>query len=89
MIPRSRSKAEDRKKEKNDGNTNGQATHGARKPPWQFFLYICEPKESHTQIFSLKFKADLNSKWLPGNLPHYTTGLLFLESIIKVTLRFC
>ena len=42
-IPRSGSKAEDgekkekkekRKKERlNDGNNNGQATHGARKPP--------------------------------------------------------
>ena len=35
-IPRSGSKAEDGEREKrgpNDGNNNGQATHGARKPP--------------------------------------------------------
>ena len=40
-IPRSGSKAEDgeerkRKKERlNDGNNNGQATHGARKHAWR------------------------------------------------------
>ena len=42
-FPRSGSKAEDgerekRKREKrgpNDGNNNGQATHGARKHPWR------------------------------------------------------
>ena len=35
-IPRSGSKAKDGEKERkrlNDGNNNGQATHGARKPP--------------------------------------------------------
>ena len=37
-IPRSGSKAKDREKKKkkkrlNDGNNNGPATHGARKPP--------------------------------------------------------
>ena len=38
-IPRSGSKAKDGEKIKrervNDGNNNGQATHGARKPAWR------------------------------------------------------
>ena len=34
-IPRSGSKAKDGEKRLNDGNINGQATHGARKHAWR------------------------------------------------------
>ena len=45
-----RKKERREKKRPNDGNNNGQATHGARKPPGP----IWDPKKIGTQIFGLK-----------------------------------
>ena len=57
----SRKKKEERKKERlNDGNNNGQTTHGAHKPPGPII-------EADFGVFFLLFTNSVGS-WKPGPL---------------------